>query len=144
MTSLEVCYELRLQFYGSPSDPVKSNNEKTVDMMELLKEAYEPREKTFSFFVIDDENIKARLVCERGFLALYGLLTSNMEIPTTWKKMKAALRRGNLQMSELYIERDSYAIKREDATAFIASYSKLATEAIPIKHSVKGILQLCS
>jgi hypothetical protein len=67
-----------------------------------------------------------------------------MEIPTTWKKMKAALRRGNLQMSELDIERDSYAIKREDATAFIASYSKLATEAIPIKHSVKGILQLCS
>jgi hypothetical protein len=142
MTSLEICYELRVQFYGSPSDLVKSNNEKTVEMMELLKEAYQPREKTFSFFVVDEDDIKPRSVCERGFLALYGLLTSKMEIPTTWKKMKAALRRGNLDISELEIERDSYAIKREDATAFIASYSKLATEAIPISHNVKGMLHL--
>jgi len=134
--------ELRYKFHGAPDDPVKSNHSRTAAMLELLKVAFQAHSQCFVFSILDIGSRKPREICEHGFLALHGLLSSKLEKPSMWKNMKAALRRGNLDSEELNLRKEAVRLKSDDAHAFITSYAERATETIPTAHVVKGKINI--
>jgi hypothetical protein len=140
ITSLQTCFELRVQFHGNPEDQVKSNHARILAMLNLLKIAYEKHSDTFVFSVQDIGTKKPRVVCELGFLALHGLLSTKNEKLTMWKKMKAALRQGFIDPDELKLRKEAIGLKSDDARAFINSYAERAVDTIPTAHTVSGLI----
>ena len=109
---------MRLAHHGDIDEHVKTSEEKALILFNVLKEAFQVASKTFSFHVVDQETSKPRKVCEEGYLAILGILTSNKEKPSMWRQIKATLRRGHMVQSEIKLCRDASAVKSADARAY--------------------------
>jgi len=136
-SSIATCMTLRLAHHGDVDEQAKTSEEKALVLFNIIREAFQVESKTFVFHVVDQETSKPRKVCEEGYLAILGLLTSNKEKPSMWRQIKATLRRGHMVQSEIKLCRDASAVKSADARAFIESYVDKAVESIPTAHTVK-------
>jgi hypothetical protein len=91
-TTLGDVISLRTSFWGTYDQKAPSQSERAYKIATILKNAWSPNTKTFSFVVGSDNSVR-RVVCESAYLLLLGLATSSnaAAAPTQWKRLRASL-----------------------------------------------------